>query len=485
MSAVLDPAQTPLHRVPDQMGQALLLAVLLHVLLLVAIGNAPGGTAKPGEGVWGPLNVRLQGDRYEPGSGEPAVVIPERGPVGDAKQPRSGGAVRERPPTPEEQKTPGAARQGQWRQQPGDELTGDAPADRSAPPAATTPSPAPTRTPAPPPPAPKPVPAPAPAPSPAPPTPAPAPAPSPLPAVVPSPSPAPTQTPAPAVEPAPAITTLTTPGEATVAAPTRIAPAARETTPTRPAAPTEALQAPSPTLQLPERPAPILSETPTTVRRLDRSPIERTTAPPVPTDLKAPAELPPLTPAPAAAPQPAPTPAPATPVAPPTPTPAPAPAPTPTPSPAPTPPATTAPTPAPTAAPTAQPRVSTTPSPTPTPANRISLDGSTTPTTTQPSVGAPDAGARTGHDVATPASTPPNAPKLNLDMNAARGPMRPRGLPSGVISAVPKPPEEKDPLADKIREAGQQECRKAYADKGLLAVVPLVRDAARDKGCRW
>lgn len=87
--------------------------------------------------------------------------------------------------------------------------------------------------------------------------------------------------------------------------------------------------------------------------------------------------------------------------------------------------------------------------------------------------------------MATPASTPPNAPKLNLDMNAARGPMRPRGTPSGVISAVPKPPEDKDALAEKMREAGQQECRKAYADKGLLAVVPLVRDAARDKGCRW
>ena len=134
------------------MGQALLLAVLLHVLVLLVVGNAPGGAAKPGEGVWGPLNVRLQGDRYEPGSGAPAVVLPERGPVGDAKQPRSGGAVRETPPTPEQRKAPGAARQGQWRQQPGDELTGDAPADRSAPPAATTPTPkpAPTPTPAPP-----------------------------------------------------------------------------------------------------------------------------------------------------------------------------------------------------------------------------------------------------------------------------------------------------------------------------------------------
>lgn len=452
------------------MGQALLLAVLLHVLLLVAIGNAPGGSAKPGEGAWGPLNVRLQGDRYEPGSGEPAVVLPERGPIGEAKQPRSGGAVRERPPTPEEQRAPGAARQGQWRQQPGDELTGDAPADRSAPPATTAPvpSPTPTPTPTPAPPAPTPIPAPTPAPTPAPPTPTPPPAPSPTPAVEPA--------------PAPSITTLTTPVEATVTAPTRIAPA-REATPARPTAPTDPLQAPSP-LQLPERPAPILSETPTTVRRIDRTPIERTLTPPVPSELKAPAELPPLTPAPAPTPTLAPLPQPAPTPVPTPPTPAPQvapPAPAPTPTAAPTPPAAA--TPAPSPAPTQQPRLSTTPSPTP--ASRTSLDGSTTPTTTQPSVGAPDAGARTGHDVATPASTPPNAPKLNLDLNAARGPMRPRGTPSGVISAVPKPPEDKDALAEKMREAGQQECRKAYADKGLLAVVPLVRDAARDKGCRW
>ncbi len=429
------------------MGQALLLAVLLHVLLVLVVGNAPGGSAKPGEGAWGPLNVRLKGDRFEPGSGEPATVLPERGPPGEAKQPRAGGAVRERAPTPEERRTPGAARQGQWRLQPGDELTGDAPADRSAPPVSTTPAPTVTPSPTPP-----------------------APAPSPTPAPVPTPAP----TPAP--EPPPAITTLTTPGEATITAPTRIAPA-RETATARPTPATEALQAPSPTLQLPERPAPILSETPTTLRRIDRTPIERIQTPAVPTELKAPAELPPLTPAPAAAPQPAPTPTPAPPT--PAPTPAP-PAPTPAPAPSPTPPAATA-----TPAPTAQPRAATTPSTTPAPPNRVSLDGATTPTTTQPSVGAPDAGARTGHDVATPASASPTAPKLNLDLNPSRGPMRPRGTPSGVISAVPKPPEDKDALAEEMRKAGQQDCRKAYADKGLLAVVPLVRDAARDKGCRW
>lgn len=288
LSAVLDPALTPLHRAPDQVGQALLLAVLLHVLLLVAIGNAPGGSAKPGEGAWGPLNVRLQGDRFEPGSGEPATVLPERGPPGDAKQPRFGGTVREQPPTPEELKTPGAARQGQWRQQAGDELIGDIAEERGAPPepAAVKPTLKPT---------PRPTTTPTPKPSPAP---KPAPTPSPIPAAEAPPT-------------APEVTTLTTPTESSVAAPTRIAPS-RDAAPVRPTLPSEGLQAPSSELNLPERPAPMLSETPTTVRRLDRAPIERAVTPPMPNELKAPAELPPLTPlAPAPTPAPAPVPSPA------------------------------------------------------------------------------------------------------------------------------------------------------------------------------
>jgi hypothetical protein len=29
------------------------------------------------------------------------------------------------------------------------------------------------------------------------------------------------------------------------------------------------------------------------------------------------------------------------------------------------------------------------------------------------------------------------------------------------------------------------DCKEAYADLGLLAVVPLLRDAAKDGGCKW
>ncbi|WAC71043.1 hypothetical protein OU995_15695 [Roseateles sp. SL47] len=91
-----------------------------------------------------------------------------------------------------------------------------------------------------------------------------------------------------------------------------------------------------------------------------------------------------------------------------------------------------------------------------------------------------------GQDVATPASTPPNAPnRLDLTPRPQRGPALPRGNAYGVIQAVPTPPEPRDKLAEELKRAGQEECRKAYADKGLLAVVPLVRDTAKDKGCRW
>jgi len=43
------------------MTECLLLAALLHLLLVLMIGNAPGGSARPGSGVAGSLNVTLRG----------------------------------------------------------------------------------------------------------------------------------------------------------------------------------------------------------------------------------------------------------------------------------------------------------------------------------------------------------------------------------------------------------------------------------------
>ena len=98
---------------------------------------------------------------------------------------------------------------------------------------------------------------------------------------------------------------------------------------------------------------------------------------------------------------------------------------------------------------------------------------------------ATDAGARVGHDVATAPSLPASAPRLNLDLVRPRGglvsPMGARGL----LPVLPHPPEQPSKLARDIGKAALPDCRKAYGEMGLLAVVPLVADAVRDKGCRW
>ena len=55
----------------------------------------------------------------------------------------------------------------------------------------------------------------------------------------------------------------------------------------------------------------------------------------------------------------------------------------------------------------------------------------------------------------------------------------------GLLPVVPHPPEQPSKLARDIQKAGQPDCREAYGALGLLAVVPLVADSVRDKGCRW
>jgi hypothetical protein len=99
--------------------------------------------------------------------------------------------------------------------------------------------------------------------------------------------------------------------------------------------------------------------------------------------------------------------------------------------------------------------------------------------------GLPDAGARVGHDVATPPSTPPSAPRLNLDLPRMRGgPIS--GLRSpGALAVMPRPPEVKDKLATDIDKAGKADCRTAYQGLGPLAVIPLAVDAVRKDGCKW
>ena len=99
--------------------------------------------------------------------------------------------------------------------------------------------------------------------------------------------------------------------------------------------------------------------------------------------------------------------------------------------------------------------------------------------------GSPDAGARLGRDVATPPSAPPSAQRAPLNLSLPRGPAVSRQGSSGLLQMMPHPPEKKSKLGEDIEAAAKADCRKAYSGAGLLAAVPLMLDAARDKGCRW
>lgn len=100
--------------------------------------------------------------------------------------------------------------------------------------------------------------------------------------------------------------------------------------------------------------------------------------------------------------------------------------------------------------------------------------------------GAPDAGTRVGNDVATLPSTPASAPKrLNLELPRLRGGELSRYSTTGLLPALPRPPEVPDKLGNAIEKTAKEDCRKAYAAVGLLAVVPLAVDALREGGCKW
>ena len=112
------PAASPVAWRPTTLEHCLLLAALLHLWLVLALGSAPAGTALPGLGVWGAINITLRGPAAGPAAvvaPPPAPVIP-LGPVGEAAALRWGGAVRERRVEPPE--SPGAAQLGTWADQP-------------------------------------------------------------------------------------------------------------------------------------------------------------------------------------------------------------------------------------------------------------------------------------------------------------------------------------------------------------------------------
>nr|WP_316640516.1 hypothetical protein [uncultured Roseateles sp.] len=425
-----------------QLNRCITLAVLLHILVVLVFGNAPGGTARPGEGVWGSLNVSLIGPRTEPGAGPPPPVQNvDAGAVGSAATQRFGGVVRDENEAPRPN-TPGAARQGNWNVEPGEKLIGEVAEPRAS---VVTPQPTPDA-----PKASEAAPPEAPVAEILPPVPTPEPAPPPPPAPVlrtlkQAPSAPQAQRPAGSARPAPE--------------PRAVAPLLAESEPVKPLAPL-VLPAPAPVLRsLKAAALPVPTAEPDRQPQLNRLTPEPSAAP-----------LEPIRPMETVQPLPA-----ARPAAEPSPTPAPAarseaPA-TPTPAAA-EPVRTVSPERLPSMAPergtATQAPVSAVPSP-----------------SLAPLVGAPDAGASIGRDVATAPSTPASAPRPALNLALPRGGELSSQGTRGMLQLLPRPPDLKSKLSESIEKAAQADCRKAYNEMGLLAVVPLVRDAAKDKGCRW
>ncbi|MCV2356713.1 hypothetical protein LNV09_21445 [Paucibacter sp. B2R-40] len=453
--------------------QCLALAVLLHIWLVLMFGNATG-TARPGDGVWGRLNVTLVGNRDETGSAAPQLrpPLPELsgGPVGQAKQQRFGGSVRpmedpaRKTPRPT---TPGAAELGNWR---AERVESVAPVDRAEAPtaaAATTAVPAQAQVEA---------------------------------------SPPPLMMAAPAAQNAvtrarPAPMTGLSPSRALAPLPLEPLPLPQARVMVMEAAPASAIarakaEAIGRVVPTPEQPdQPKQPQQPRQASRLNPAQLAPSPLPPV---SPLPQFKPDSLPAPVASPLPVVTPAPVLDASP---------AQVAEPSSkqltapselsrqvanevralAPTPPAqATALAPLPAKADAAVTVPGAVSAATPSSSHMSNAAApSLLPAVTSP--GSPEAGPRLGQDVATPASAAAKPPPLNLNLPRPRGgELSSRGS-SGVLQLLPAPPERKSKLSEDMEKAAKEDCRKAYGESlGLLAVVPLALDAAKsNKGCRW
>ena len=83
-----------------------------------------------------------------------------------------------------------------------------------------------------------------------------------------------------------------------------------------------------------------------------------------------------------------------------------------------------------------------------------------------------------------PPGTGASAP-LNLDLHGGgMGPSLGRTR-SGLVPMLPAPAEKKTQLETDLEKAARAKCSEAYAGAGLLAVIPLAKDAVTGKGCKW
>ncbi|WP_273596641.1 hypothetical protein [Roseateles koreensis] len=435
-----------------RLGQCLILALLLHVWLVLLIGNAPGGTAAVGEGVWGRLNVTLSGPENGSPQAEPSAEPFHSGPPGRAKTERHGGTVRSEAQSRSAPSDSGAAQTGPWAPQaePTDAATvaADVATDVAPAAAAVTAQP-PTLSALPEPPAHL--------------------APTPLGMPQPAALDLPMATSLPQLPPLSSAPRLQSFDRAPAAAVERLAP--YRPAPIRPVDAVVPLPSPPLALPPPQR-APAPAPPATLAPPMDAvSKTTRLAVEPLPQALpQAAAALAPLPPSVSV------------------PAPAPAPAPTALPTSAPPEAAALA-----ASSPVAAQTVQTVQTAQPSQAPQVpqTLRQGTSPNEPrQAPAGRPEAGDRLGHDVATAPSAPATVPSARTPLNLSL-PTRPRGGPlaaqasHSVLDLLPQPPERKSKLEEDLDKAGKQDCRQAYADKGLLAALPLAADAVRGKGCRW
>ncbi len=445
-------------RADQRLRQSLLLALLLHVWLVLMLGNTPGGQARPGEGVWGSLSVRLRWDEPQARSGPPSPPAPDQGPLGEAKSRRFGGAVRAESDAAAQLPEPGAARLGRWQAQEAQHAVqplGEAallsPAEAAAVSSGLSSPERLSRLPE----AMQPL-----SKSAGADDASAAAALAPLSAALPT---APTlpkrlESPRPAVErvATPALSAVDAPAAAAELAP---APRLRLPTPGTPAleraGPLPALPdlvQPVPGLSMPTLQRAGLPEPAAIARRAPAAPLAPAAAqaesppemaalpaaPRQPTAFEQPLEkvsVPGAVSAGATELQPLPS-APAMP------------------------------------APAAMPQ----------PASVLPL---LPPAPKLPVAAGPDAGAQLGHDVATPPSASASAPPAKLNLSLPRAGEVSVRSSRGVLQLLPHPPERKGKLGESIEGAARADCREAHRDSGLVGAAAIAADALRGKGCRW
>ncbi len=77
------------------MARCVLLAMLLHLWLVLMLGTAPSGTALPGQGVFGAINVTLRGPVSDSARDASPAATPAPGAAPVSDSPRWGGRVRQ------------------------------------------------------------------------------------------------------------------------------------------------------------------------------------------------------------------------------------------------------------------------------------------------------------------------------------------------------------------------------------------------------